>query len=267
MVIYDDIYNAAFIDELEKLSGCKSHKGVKPKKTKPIEKVAGRYETILERAGTPLVAGLMGLGLGGSVFGTIAQKKIEDITPEFAKKMEQSSASVRDLRKKVKELHPEVSVITKKKELKKMKDVNVLRKILLGMFTPIEENALYSSSKKSPIVILPDTGKINKYVLGHELGHHRSYKELQDKGLLTKIKRHFEPDLKEEHRAWELSPFAGQKREEKIKELALQTYTEADKAGKRARATALAVAAPTAVVVNKDLIVDAVKKLKKIVKK
>jgi len=258
---FDAIRNKAFLDEIEKLSVCKSYKGVKLKKAKQIEKVA------YSRVSVPLMAGLIAYGLGSEIFDTIAQDEIKKIAPKFSKEMKKSTSPIDYLRSEVKRLHPEVSIITKDEELKKMKGVNILRKIILRLNTPVEDNAMYSGSKKTPIVILPDTGKVNKYVFGHELGHHRWHKTRQDDGFFKKVRGVFEPVLKEEYGAWNLSPYAGEKGEKRIKNLALKTYIADNTANKRSNAVALATAVPAAALVNYDLIVDAVKNLRKIVKK
>lgn len=238
-----------------------------------IEKISSIQEVVknfgkgvLTRVVVPTTIGLGVSGYASDVAGAIAEAKRKKLYPEFEKRMKDNAESSKKLREKIVKKYPEISVVTTKKQLKAVENINPIRRFILGFSTPIEDNAMYSQSKSSPIVVLPK--RVNRYILGHELGHHESFKEKQGLDFWKRFHRDWvEPEYTEEIRAWDKSPYAKGKGEEGIRDIALKTYKTQYDADRIARNIGISVAAPVLALTNYDLVEGAAKKVVDILKK
>jgi len=216
-----------------------------------------------------VLAAIIGLGAAAhasNITDDIAEAKRKRIFPEAKKEFQKDPQSAKKLREEIAVKYPEISVVSTEKQLKAVKNMNPIRRFIVGLTVPVEDNAVYSPSKVSPVVVLPK--KINRYVLGHELGHHESFKEKQGLGFWEKLYRStIEPEYKEEVRAWEKSPYAKGKGEKVIKDIALATYKTQDDADRIARNIGIGIGVPVLALSNIDIAEDTAKKILKVVKK
>lgn len=84
----------------------------------------------------------------------------------------------------------------------------------------LEGNAFYVPTKSGKALIL-SKDSANKFLVGHEIGHHYDFK---DKDIKNKLRRLFRTTMTREKEGWKRSPFAGQPGESELKDPALRTY-------------------------------------------
>jgi len=236
------------------------------KRALSIDPVIKGGKAVAVRIVPPAVIGLAAAGCASNITDAIAEAKRKRMYPKATEAFRKDTQSAKKLRKEIVAKYPEISVVSTKKQLKAVKNMNPIRKFILGLVVPVENNALYSQSKVSPVIVLPK--KVNRHILGHELGHHESFKEKQGLGFWKKLYRStIEPTYIEETRAWEKSPYAKSKGEKAIKDIALATYKTQDDADRIARNIGIGVGVPALALSNIDIAESAAKKILNIAKK
>jgi len=161
------------------------------------------------------IPGIVVAGVGIKQFGEGKEKSLGETKKDLVPAIET-----------VKEHAPELYVATNKEDILKG-DLTKFQKFLVktihakSMGQIFEgNNAAYVPLKNTSMIISPKM--VNKSVIGHEIGHHVDAQKKQFRLLDQFI------NSKKEQRAWELSPFQGEK-DKTVSDIMLNTYKGGDK--------------------------------------
>lgn len=172
------------------------------------------------------------LGTGSFVGGTLMGSLM---TRDKHKKLKELMASKEDqvsAEDYVAEHVPGVTLISSKEDVDKNKHLSAIDKFLLRLSVPEKgkdwQGAFYSPMENNSIIAASE--KINKHVLGHEMGHHIDLggKEpgFLDTGTIGAV---LGRELDLERKAWDKSPVEMDERGKEIRDLALGTYESSKK--------------------------------------
>lgn len=171
-------------------------------------------------------AGWLGSGIGefaGSLMYADQYEKMQKLMDE---KKSQVSPE-----KYVAKHTPDIKIISTKKDVDESK-LNFLNKFFLKLQMPEEgekwDNAFYIPNKEHSAVVVPE--KVNKYILGHELGHHKDLAgtngPMFSSGLMGALTGR---TVDVERNAWEKSPIKIDEKGQEIKDVALGSYENMQK--------------------------------------
>jgi hypothetical protein len=167
---------------------------------------------------------MLSMAMLGSGAGALAG--IIGTQPEAKKIREAISKDTVDPEKIVAKYEPNVSIISNKKELSES-NIGLLNKLftrsLVMREDPEKWRSLAVGEKGGKEYVLAPK-KVNKYLLGHELGHLESIRAGNEPSILSNafgVGLITGKTLKEEEKAWERSPIEGG---EELKDLTLGRY-------------------------------------------
>jgi hypothetical protein len=144
--------------------------------------------------------------------------------PAYKKVVSQISDNPVSAKDVAKKYAPDLYVATSKEDLDGLKFNFFKKRLVENLYSKAFKgrNAYYMLGK-NPMIMSPD--KVNKYVLGHEIGHHL---DLSDSGGKRRLIDHFVSSPMEV-RAWKRSPFKEEKGSQKLMVDALKSYSGSDK--------------------------------------
>ena len=141
---------------------------------------------------------------GASILGYIARKMVQD--KEKEKEM-MNEKNLVDTEKYVAKYAPEVTPITSRKDVDKIKDIGFINRLIVNRMIPKENNPwkAYNHFETDQGGFIAAPPMANKYILGHEIGHNIDSKTnpitpLDELKMLVGVSSGME------ERAWDKSP-------------------------------------------------------------
>lgn len=162
----------------------------------------------------------------GSIAGSLMYHKEYEKLQDIMKSKENNI----DAKEYVAKYAPDLATISTKKDAEKS-NLGTIDKWLLKQMIPDNgkwDNAFYIPNKETSAVAVPK--KVNQYILGHELGHHKDMKGVNP-GILTRgnIGLITGKLVDSERAAWEKSPIEIDEKGKEVQDLALGSYENLQK--------------------------------------